>query len=100
MSKYRKGMLYVRRIAPSDKSSSFVTAMQMAAKLMISRKLKRPLPVVLVRHGYRKMDIIDIGDNRAELLGRLNFGIEPFKSISRRWRDDRGETRAKVAASN
>lgn len=89
MSKYRKGMLYVRRISSSDKAGSYVTAIQMAAKLMLSRKYNRRPPFVLVRYGHRGMDVIEVGDSRVELLSRINPGGEPFKVISRRWRADR-----------
>lgn len=88
MSKYRKGMLYVRRMAPTDKAGSFITSMQMAAKQMLSEKYNRRPPFVLVRYGNRGMDVIEVGDNRYELLSRINFGAEPFKRLSRRWRDE------------
>jgi hypothetical protein len=75
-----------------------MTAIQMAARLMLSRQYKRRPPFVLVRYGYPGMDVIDVGDSRAELLSRINIGAEPFKVISRRWRDGRTVTTTPAAS--
>lgn len=99
MSKYRKGMLYVRRLNPKDKAGSYITALQMAAKSMLSHKFNRRPPFVLVRYGYRGMDVMDVGDSRADLLSRINGGMEPFRDISRRFRDERPSVKSKGALS-
>lgn len=88
MSKYRKGVLYVRRLKPSDRAGSIITAYQIAAKKLLSEKLGRGLPFVLVRHGFRGESVLEVGDTRAELQGRVwGSGGASFKVTARAWRE-------------
>ncbi|XLY90492.1 hypothetical protein ACK8QS_22745 (plasmid) [Ectopseudomonas mendocina] len=87
MSKYRKGVLYVRRLKASDKSDSFITSIQVAAKKMLAEKHGRGQPFVLVRHGFRGDSIMEVGDSRSELQGRVwGSGGRSFKKSARAFR--------------
>ena len=87
MSKYRKGMLYVRRLKASDKANSYITALQIAAKKLIAEEHGRGLPFVLVQHGFRGQSVMEVGDSRAELQARIwGSGGLSFKATARAWR--------------
>lgn len=86
MSKYRKGMLYVRRLKPSDRADNLMTAAKMAAKRMICEDRGLPPPFVMIRHGMREMEIMQVAYSRSELLSSINGGRRTFKETARAWR--------------
>ncbi len=87
MSKYRKGVLYVRRLKATDKTESYITAIQVAAKQMLAEKHGRGQPFVLVRHGFRGHSIMEVGDSRSELQARIwGSGGRSFKKTARSFR--------------
>jgi len=88
MSRYRKGVLYVRRIKPTDKTDRFVTAVQMAAAQVVCKKLGKRQPFVLVRHGHRGESVMAVAYSRRELQSRIyGSGGRDFKATARAWRD-------------
>lgn len=86
MSKYRKGMLYVRRLKPTDRADNLTTAAKMAAKAMICQDRGLPPPFVMIRHGMREMQIMHVAYSRSELLSSINGGRKTFKETARAWR--------------
>ncbi|GAA4493666.1 hypothetical protein [Pseudaeromonas paramecii] len=93
MSRYRKGILYIRRMRQGDQADSWLTAVQMAAKEMISKKHKRKPPMVLVRHGFDSDAVMDVDYSKRDLENRIfgkgagsNVGGNRFKRIARRWK--------------
>ncbi|HCU2480906.1 TPA: hypothetical protein OUK43_000389 [Pseudomonas aeruginosa] len=95
MSKYRKGVLYVRRLKQSDKSDSFITSIQIAAKELIAKKYGKGKPFVLVRHGFRHESVLEVGHSRVELQALVwGSGGRSFKNTARSFRvktNDQGE---------
>lgn len=88
MSKYRKGVLYVRRIKPTDKTDSVITAVQMAARRMLCERFGKRPPFVLVRHGHRGEAVMAVDYSRRELQSRIyGSGGRDFKATARAWRD-------------
>jgi hypothetical protein len=86
LSKYRKGMLYIRRLKPSDRADNLTTAASMAAKAMICEDRGLPPPFVMIRHGMREMQIMQVAYSRCELLQSINGGRRTFKETARAWR--------------
>ena len=88
MSKYRMGVLYVRRIKPSDTTDSMITAVQMAARRMLCERLGKRPPFVLVRHGRRGESVMAVDYSRRGLQSRIyGSGGRNFKATARAWRD-------------
>lgn len=92
MSKYRQGILYVRRLKPSDKCDSWTDALRLAADKMIAEKRGGHV-YVLVRHGqFRdgRQPIMASGTSKREVL--RNIYITGTSGMSQRqrlrtWRD-------------
>lgn len=74
MSKYRQGILYVRRLKPTDKCDSWSDALRLAADQIIAERRGKK-PYVLVRHGDRSNNggprIMASGTSKDELLSRM-----------------------------
>lgn len=93
MSKYRQGILYVRRLKPSDKCDSWRDAINLAMDKILAEKRGKPV-YVLVRHGqFRdgRQPIMASGLSKREVLA--NMYITGTKGMSQRqrlrtWRDN------------
>lgn len=92
MSKYRQGILYVRRLKPSDKCDSWRDAINLAIdKILAEKRGKRVY--VLVRHGqFRngRQPIMASGlSKRAVLRAMYIFGAQGMtqRQRLRTWRD-------------
>lgn len=68
MSKYRKGVAYLRHMKPSDKANDFRTAIRLAtfADKSCWKHPERVKPVVLVQHGVKGVAAVFM--NRDEAL--------------------------------
>lgn len=84
----RKGELYIRRLRPSDKASSFVTRIRLAFYGQLLRKNIRSKAFVLLRHGHS--NVMEVAASRAELAASLyGSGGRTFKQMARAWRDSK-----------
>lgn len=92
MSKYRQGILYVRRLKSSDKCESWADALRLAVDKMIAEKRGGHV-YVLVRHGqFRdgRQPIMSSGTSKRGVLA--SFYITGTRGMSQRqrlrtWRD-------------
>ncbi len=85
-TKHRKGVLYIRRMKPQDRADSWITAVSMAAKQMLAEKYGRRPPLVLLRHGFHDMTVIEVGETRRDLQQRILSSHPSFKATARSWR--------------
>lgn len=88
-SKHKHGMLYIRRLKPSDKCDSWMISIQVAAKQLICEKFGRKPPMVLMRRGER--GILNVGYSRRELENSLYSRHPNFKALARAWRQKEGK---------
>ncbi|NWA70807.1 hypothetical protein HX775_02605 [Serratia proteamaculans] len=88
-SKYRKGVLYIRHFQPGDKCESFMSAMGLAAAMMMVENGKRRRVYVLVRHGFPN-DVLTHGYSKRAVQKNILFSGgkgKSFKVNARTWRD-------------
>lgn len=92
MSKYRQGILYVRRLKPTDKCDSWTDALRLAVDKLIAEKRGTHV-YVLVRHGqFRdgRQPIMASGTSKREVLGSIfirgTAGMTQRQRL-RTWRD-------------
>ncbi|HFI5334004.1 TPA: hypothetical protein ACGQS5_001663 [Serratia liquefaciens] len=88
-SKYRKGVLYIRNIQPGDKCDSFMSAVGLAAAMMMVEHGKRRSVYVLVRHGFPN-DVLTHGYSKRAVQKNMLFSGgkgKSFKVNARTWRD-------------
>lgn len=92
MSKYRQGILYVRRIKPSDKVDDWRDAINLAMDKLLAERRGKPV-YVLVRHGqFRdgRQPIMASGLSKREVLEALwirgTDGMSQRQRL-RTWRD-------------
>lgn len=88
-SRFRKGVLYIRHIKPGDKCDSFMSAVGLAAAMMMVEKGKRRSVYVLVRHGSPNTVLTHGYSKRAVQKNMLFSGGKgkSFKVNARTWRD-------------
>lgn len=85
MSKYRKGVLYVRRLKKGDKTESWRTAARLAFYHQMIDNGRYRSAYVLVRHGFP--DVMEVDQRKHDLQKRLMFsGGGSFKQGARRWK--------------
>ncbi|NTE96710.1 hypothetical protein [Agrobacterium tumefaciens] len=83
MSKYRKGMLYVRRFRPSDDSDSWRLAIRLSFYQTMLKDGNYKGAYVLCRHGVK--GVMEVGRTREDLTRNLfMYGCRTFKDMQRR----------------
>lgn len=93
MSKYRQGILYVRRLKPGDKVNDWRDAVNLAMDKLLADRRGKPV-YVLVRHGQFRdghQPIMSSGLSKRELLEALwicgTTGMSQRQRL-RTWRDE------------
>ena len=97
MSRYRKGILYIRHLQPEDKCNGFMDAMGLALKNLMVERGKRRSVYVLVRHGFPN-EVISHGHTKRDVQKNILFSGgkgKPFKVNARKWRVKTGLRREK-----
>lgn len=83
MSKYRKGMLYARRLRPTDDSDSLRLAVRLAFYQSMLKSGRYTGAYVLCRHGMK--GVMEVAQTRRELTaGVFMYGCRTFKDVQRR----------------
>lgn len=88
MSRYRKGVMYIRRFQQGDRCTSFMDAMGLAAKLLMVEHGKHRHVYVLVRHGFPN-EVFSYGHSKRDIQKNILFSGGKGKSFNvnaRTWR--------------
>ena len=86
MSRYRRGVFYVRRMRPTDQADTWQTAIRLGF-FQMTRLDKGKAAYVLVRHGFP--DVLEVDKSKRVMQSRLcsgRAGRKSFKQNCRRWR--------------
>ena len=89
MSKYRKGIGYIRRMKPTDKGNDFRTALRLGyyADPKVWKNPEQVKPVVMVQHGVP--GVAAVWMNQDEAIKSL-FGTREYRRRNARHNPQRG----------
>lgn len=85
MLKHNYGDIYLRRLKPTDKSESMMTAISMSAGKMLCEQHNRKVPIVAVRRGFPG-EVMAVGYTKRELKARFLSGGRSWSETARFFR--------------
>lgn len=92
MSRYRKGVMYIRHLQPGDKCTGFMDSIGLATKVLMVECGKCHHVYVLVRHGFPN-EVISHGHTKRDVQKNILFSGgkgKSFKVNARKWRAKTG----------